>query len=141
MRSLADVKHPKLGKYVKFRVGEGERESEIYHGMVQEYTTHGFILDSGARFDYEKGDRITWINNNPWADRPHHVKIGEDNRIKTVVERAIVQTQIDGLRKRILLLQVTVAAVTCLASFLYFYDGWDVTVRQSVGTFLGTAKK
>lgn len=120
MKHVRDITHPKIGTYIRFRIGSGARESEVVEGQVKEALQGdaGYALDNGEVFNFYAGDRIERITQLPPRNRDRTAVKDEEEARKTVKEREHYKRERAALqRERDLLLMLS----ACLFATLVIY--------------------
>lgn len=124
MKHVRDISDPKIGTYIRFRIGSGARESEVVEGQVKEALPvadqTAYILDNGEAFNFYMGDRIERITQLPPRNRDRTAVKDEEEARKTVKEREHYKRERAALqRERDLLLMFA----ACLFAVLVVYAG------------------
>lgn len=129
MKHVRDISDPKIGTYIRFRIGSGARESEIVEGQVKEAHTFpdgrvAYWLDNGGLFDFHMGDRIERITQLPPRNRDRTAVKDEEEERKTVKEREHYKRERAALqRERDLLLMIASSLFALLVTYALLRDG------------------
>lgn len=100
MRSVSDIKDPKVGMYIGFRSGNGETESEIFYGRVVsekrrwDSSLAVYTLDTGVEFTPANGDVLTYYGSKPKNQRAKRDAESIEARTLAYAERKTVREEI-----------------------------------------------
>lgn len=123
MKSVGDIDRPRVGMYIKFRVGSGPLESETVYGQVTAHEPNGLVrLSSGMSFSYAAGDRIFWLSGKPWV-KPDSVDASA-RRSVAYGSRKNVTMKMAHLKKQARFATIVACVCAGLLVVALSYDGW-----------------
>lgn len=126
MKHVRDISDPKIGMYVRYRIGYGARESEVVEGQVKEALPVGdqtaYVLDNGEVFNFYLGDRLERITAAP--PRSRGAERDDEEKRKTVWEREHYRRERAHLRReRDIYLMFSIAMLAFAIVYVGVRDG------------------